>query len=64
MTLRKNRRGSYTETSELMKKTYASKPKAAPALKISRVCLRLDCQRNFIGKGPYQRLCELHRDES
>lgn len=42
---------------------YISKPKAAAKLKLIRVCLRLDCQRNFVAEGPFQRLCQLHREE-
>lgn len=62
MTLRK--KATYQDICTQTQKTYQSKPKSPPPLKIARVCLRLDCQRNFIGIGPFQRLCELHREEN
>lgn len=43
---------------------YCKKPAydAPAAPKLVRVCLRLDCQRNFVADGPFQRLCDLHRN--
>lgn len=43
---------------------YIGRPKPEKVEKVIRKCLNLSCQREFVAKGRFIRLCEFHREQS